>query len=180
MLCIERRGCTRMGLDISAHSKIKKVEQELTEDELFDGDYIMIYNHPDFADRASTLEDGSVYEGTSEYYSFRAGSYSGYGDWREKLAKLAGYPLTEQESMSLHSRSFSESAWTATSGPFWELIYFSDCEGILDSKTCLKLLEDFKEYERYALLEDLSFYNKYQEWMEALEIGANDGLVRFF
>jgi hypothetical protein len=81
---------------------------------------------------------GKIYR-FDETDGFRAGSYGGYNQWRDELAKLAGYPPHPREKHSLHQSSACE----VQSGPFWELLTFSDCEGTIGPKIATKLAKDF-------------------------------------
>ena len=79
-----------MGLDISAVSELKRVElpegMEPWSDEYYDWENELGYQlwtfRPNtwFEKQSTGLEDGA-YDATGEGYSFRAGSYSGYGMW---------------------------------------------------------------------------------------------------
>lgn len=137
-----------MGLDITAYSKLIKAA-DITLDE--DGEpsledwrtHTKTWIHPDWPERGIGLEDNTWYT-YGQSMGFRAGSYSGYNDWRERLAKLAGYPATETESASFGSRSLHSAAcWNGANGVFSELIDFSDCEGTLGPEVSKKLLSDF-------------------------------------
>jgi hypothetical protein len=73
-----------------------------------------------------------------------------------------------------------EAAWQCEFGPFIELIHFSDCEGVINSKISKKLLADFELYEEQAKKEDEWFYKIYQNFKEAFEIAGNkNGVVIF-
>src|SRR4051812_32381386 len=79
-----------MGLDITAYSKVRFVhdESEQTDacwDEL---DHIHVANEPVFLPRQDSLRTGCyVSDGTDRH--FRAGSYGGYNEWRERLCAFA-------------------------------------------------------------------------------------------
>ena len=72
----------------------------------------------------------------AEQHEFRAGSYSGYNYWRDWLAGISGWGDAEQ-------------CWNSdkTEGPFYELINFSDCEGVIGPKVAAKLARDFAGFE---------------------------------
>src|SRR5216117_1196420 len=113
-----------MGLDITAYRQIKKLDCEVKDGEpigpncqpLDWKEYAHLYSYPPWMDRADGIEDG--YYSFAEAMKFRAGSYSGYNNWRNDLARLAGWKDDEE-------------AWKATEGPFWELINFADNEGVI-------------------------------------------------
>jgi hypothetical protein len=115
-----------------------------------------------------------------EYYGaqrgrFRAGSYGGYNQWRNRLAQLA-LGMTDAE------------VWAKEGvvAAFGELIHFSDCEGTLDCQTCKKLLKDFDDNAGVICKqldmqdeEDRWWWDKYEEWHEAFKAAAKDGRVVF-
>lgn len=171
-----------MGLDISAYRNITKVDcvydadgepiHPVTGDPLeWETDYdTTAYANPDFPGRAEGVEDRAVYK-AAERMGFRAGSYGGYNLWREELAKLAGYES-------------AGAAWGETSGPFWELISFSDCEGTIGPVVSAKLARDFADWDERAKQhvvenDDGWFYAKYQDWRRAFEMAADRGMVSF-
>src|SRR5256885_17238334 len=79
-----------MGLNIPAASKIKWIATDLPDEGSYD-DYFWVGAQPDeFEAQADGLVPG-LYE-TADEMDFRAGSYSGYNEWREQLAEFAGYP----------------------------------------------------------------------------------------
>jgi hypothetical protein len=173
-----------MGLDITAYSKLTKaVDIQLDEDgEPSREDWethTKAWINPDWPERGLGLEHNAWYTYGDEF-GFRAGSYSGYTDWREELAKLAGYPATETESASFGSRSLHSAAcWGGASGPFSELIDFSDCEGTLGPVVSKKLLEDFVTFELAAHAIGGRFFERYAEWKQAFELAADGGMVCF-
>jgi hypothetical protein len=92
--------------------------------------------------------------------NFRAGSYSGYGEWRRWLSTIAPLPA------------------------FAELINFSDCEGVIGSVVASKLAKDFAEYENVALEKAPAndgdwFVGQYRKWRRAFETASVDGAVEF-
>lgn len=179
-----------MGLDISAYSKVKKIDCVFDADgepidseskEPIDYDF-MAYANSDFPDHHEGLEHKAVY--SCDYaHSFRAGSYSGYNAWRECLAKMAGYVAVSVERYGSTSLRHDYGAFNSTEGPFWHLINFSDCEGVIGSVISKKILADFIEHEKAA--ESVTdgpegwFLNLYREWKKAFEMAADDGAVVF-
>src|SRR5256885_10721622 len=76
-----------MGFDITAASKIKWIATDLPDEGSYD-DYFWVGAQPDeFEAQADGLEPG-LYE-TADEIDFRAGSYSGYNEWRGKPAEFA-------------------------------------------------------------------------------------------
>ncbi|SPA44621.1 hypothetical protein [Cupriavidus taiwanensis] len=179
-----------MGLDITAYSNTKRLEgiqfDEDGEPINCDEDYMRVYVNPDFPERASGLEDGKCYTTGDASMHFRAGSYSGYNFWREELARMAGYPTAEYECYGTVKHRHDAGAWAAEAGPFFELICFSDCEGVIGAEVSEKLAKDFAEYDERAKSHVPSvhryegwFYALYQEWRKAFEMAAQNGMVHF-
>jgi hypothetical protein len=180
-----------MGLDITAYRGLTKVEciynaegmplHPETREELVDGiDYhVCVYINPDFPGRASDLEHRAIYKST-EHMGFRAGGYGGYNGWREELAKLAGYPASEQTQYGASRMRHDQAAWDATSGPFWELICFSDCEGAIGTAVSAKLAKDFADHQSKADAHHNDvFRERYALWRSAFELAADGGAVDF-
>lgn len=172
-----------MGLDINAYSKLTfAANQNIDEDDADDDDTLTyLHVHPDFPAQGAGLRTGYyVIEGAT--HSFRAGGYSGYNAWRNQLAKLAGYAAT------LHSdKAGTEptprhdiTAWRSTGGPFFELINFSDCEGVIGPTVSAKLSADFEAFHAQAeALGDADFLEVYAEFRHAFALAANAGAVEF-
>jgi hypothetical protein len=175
-----------MGLDITAYSKVEKVDVEVDEDNrpLDENVYDNYARAWATGKRGQNdqLEDGKFYSG-DEAYGFRAGSYGGYNEWRETLARLAGYPLTPYKGFMGESASHAAACWGGASGPFSELIDFPDNEGCIGAVTSAKLAKDFADFDERAKYfdgdEDGWFYKKYLDWKEAFELAADDGMVQF-
>ena len=182
-----------MGLDIAAYRRATKLDVIFDEDgepldkttlEYVDYD-VRVYANPNFQGREEGVEDRAAYS-AEDRMSFSAGSYMGYGAWREELAKMAGYPKSPVDrgfgdSVATHSGG----AWSAGGGPFWELINFSDCEGVIGPIVSAKLAKDFAEWGDRAKQHDESsglngrFYIRFQSFGEAFEMAADGGLVNF-
>ncbi|WP_455799077.1 hypothetical protein [Acinetobacter baumannii] len=175
-----------MGLSCTAYKKLSQFEgtyddqsdSVLNEDTglvVKDSDYFLPSLNSSFPNHAQELVDGGFYTFEDDYW-FRAGSYSGYNNFREQLAKLAGYPALEGEG---NRHNHSNGAWKAESGPFWELINFSDCEGVIGTTYSKKLLADFKQFDEKAKELGEYFYESYCDWMKAFEFASDDGAVDF-
>ena len=102
--------------------------------------------------------------------NFRAGSYSGFGFWREILAKMHDIELEAMEGFG------GAKEWTEDE-PFYELLNHSDCEGVLTPKQSRELQEDFNQGYSPAKLrklvqnvEDLAYWEeKFSEWKKAIQ-----------
>lgn len=121
-----------MGLDITAWSNLKFSEDQ--DDENYD--LIRIwknYNYPDHCE----LEEGN-WEETPEtrVHSFRAGSYSGYNHFRNILAKCT---------LGVTADTVWEAQDIYMNQPFFNLINFSDCEGVIGPDYSAVLYEDFRD-----------------------------------
>lgn len=152
-----------MGLDVYAYSGIELVDAKHNEDE--DDGEVKFYIEDFFADRAKDIVDEGVYRYETTYH-FGAGSYIGYNMWRNQLAILAGFKS-------------DEAAFEADGGPFWELIHFSDGEGVIGTEVAKKLANDFAQYDEQAQTIDGYFYDRYVNFKTAFELAANNGAVRF-
>lgn len=175
-----------MGLDISAYRSIEKIDCVYDEDgepidpatrECVDYD-ARAYVNPDFPGRADGIEDKGVYR-AKESMGIACGAYSRYNRWRDELAKLAGYPLGSYEQYGHTYHSHAAGAWGVTEGPFWELIYFSDCGGTIGSIASAKLAKDFAEFDERARDVGGYFYDQYQQWRAAFDMAADGGMVLF-
>lgn len=157
-----------MGLDITAYKRLTKVENPQLDE---DGDVLdwenqwrtdgsMRWSEQHWPGRAEGVDFETVYT-FGDSCGFRAGSYSGYNWWRQKLSEFA------------------------EGDAFRELIEFSDCEGVIGSVVSNKLAADFAEFEdqakEYAEKIETGEYwlKKYGEWKEAFEMAADGGAVNF-
>ncbi len=182
-----------MGLDISYYSNLKIVGPKTDEDS--DYDYVIAYNAKCFEYQFGSLKRDYLYEETvnSQYGDFSAGAYSSYNQWRNDLAKMLGYKGAKEVWNDISFDTYKKfnlrkDKLDSISGdivdkvkPFYELINFSDTEGIIGSEISKKLYQDFvdfndtaKSYTNYN-----SFYDKYLEWLEAFKIASENGAVEF-
>lgn len=175
-----------MGLDTTWYRGLKK-----REDVIFDGDgeptnvdqFFRPYVNSEFPGREGGIEHKAIYEYEDAGEGIRR-SYSGYNHWREWLAKLAGYPEQEFEEFGAKRKSHAASTWygPVNNGPFYELINFSDCEGVIGSEAAAKLAKDFAEWDERAKAADQvggMNYDLYQKWRHSFEQAAQNGAVDF-
>jgi hypothetical protein len=107
----------------------------------------------------------------TETYSFRAGSYSGYGRWRRDLAD--------------RFNPYRDNGQPSPEGPFYELLWFADNEGTIGELAAISLLADFRQYEVEYRAAHLGaevgdyFVQKYADWLRACELAADSGLIDF-
>ena len=173
-----------MGLDISYYGNIKKINCHFNADgEPIDKETgqeiersVMFWVAPGFEDRSQDIEIGSAYS-YDDAGSFYAGAYSSYNRWRESLARLAGYPLTEYDGQERADAS----AWAGKCEgmPFVYLVNFSDCEGVTSSKFCSILAKDFCDFDDRAKQHGDGFYKLYSLFLEAFNVAKNNGAVKF-
>lgn len=159
-----------MGLDITAYKNLKVVENpELDEygdiknwrTEWTPGES-MKWSEEHFPGRGEGVDPDKFYT-WEKSFSFRAGSYSGYGWWRRKLEEFKG-----------------DSA-------FQELINFADNEGTIGPVVSKKLAEDFNEHAGAAIEFALTslgdawevWIELYDEWKTAFEMASENGAVNF-
>ena len=140
-----------MGLDVDAYYGLTKrdhlfdangepVDRKTGED--LEGDWVMFYTTHGFPNREGSIVGNVAYSYTDSDDVLSMG-YGRFNVWREKLAEIAGWPLSSYNQYGRDWPSHAASAWDVTEGPLWELIFFSDCEGVLGPETCKKLAADF-------------------------------------
>ena len=204
-----------MGLDISAVSKLEPIEVpediEKWSDEWYDweseigGDVYNVYSMDAFPEQSEGLEDGAYISRDGEHTSFRAGSYSGYGTWREWMASAVMQGI-------LNKTGGATAMWHSSdegdySLPFMDIINFSDSEGMIGTVASKRLYNDFRRYEndimdwmdhQYLTQTPMSqsswrdeedkpldkgdfewFQRQYQEWKNAFRIASDNGVVMF-
>lgn len=162
-----------MGLDITAYESVDFVRPRVDGEEEREGE-IYLYSDDHFRDRADGLADG-IYQIAGKHLHVRAGSYSGYNEWRDQLARMIG--------------TTADRVFAGDDKPidFYELINFSDCEGFIGPKTCAKLAADFAKHHDRAVQHGKSFNDmdywigKYHQWSDAFALAASmgKGIVEF-
>ena len=203
-----------MGLDIHVYKNVRKVTDPVVLEKIqsceegpregaFELGYRVPYINEHFESRAEGLEPNMPYEYAEDLH-FRAGSYSGYGAWREQLAEFVG--ITNIRGFWGRCEVMEEQG-VEPDVPFWQLLHFSDCEGAIGPVVCRKLAKDFADWEeraeKYAReiheasdiyanghypfeeaiehswnSEGAYFWKKYQEWKSAFE-NAVEGWLEF-
>ncbi|MEJ5127657.1 hypothetical protein WH367_16570 [Comamonas sp. MYb21] len=176
-----------MGIDITAYSKVKKLDCNYDDDgepvskatgEPVDFGFLANVN-TDFPGRNGSLEAGAAYDFEKRVVGMDCG-YGAYNGWRNQLAALAGWPAVEYKRYSTVELRHDAAAWAASEGPFWELITFTDCDGIIGAEVAAKLHKDFKQFaEKAAQHDDEWFRENYASMSAAFELAADEGAVRF-
>jgi len=111
------------------------------------------------------------------HVSFRAGSYSGFDEFRHWLARGLGFNLEDYWFGKIKVRT-----------PFRPLLMHSDCDGYLTPKQCKKMIEPMREFIKARkkklknpwnvilgeVDEDYEAYllSKCKMWLEAFEHSA--------
>ena len=174
-----------MGLDCTAYSHLELLPD--VNDDWDDENRIHAFAYAGFERSTRGLADhdvknerwGHTFIACRDYspteatktYGWQAGSYSGYGAFRRALAALNG-----------HS---AEDYWhedVPESEPFYELVNFADNEGCIGPEAASDLLADFEQHRdqfHKAHAEHPWFPSTYDEWITALRLAADEGLVRF-
>jgi hypothetical protein len=173
-----------MGLDVTAYSKVEFLEAmdaEAWEEKYWMNEKDMpfrtaIAHHWEscYADRAAPIIEGGVYRINGDEVDVHGGSYTGYNEWRDWLSRtMLGVP----------ARAVWENEEIYKGRPFYELINFSDCEGIIGSVVAAKLAADFETHqapaEHYGQRDDGWYAKKYREWRKAFTLAADGGFVMF-
>jgi hypothetical protein len=162
-----------MGLDVRVLVNLRRIERELTDEELEDEE-IVVLNNPYLKERGGNVPEGNYFY--ERHPSFRAGSYSGYGAWRRSLSHLM---------LNVAPETIWDKPEDFKGKPFVELINFSDCEGYLGTDVCAKLAKDFEDHRgkvpaKTGNWEEDYFAEKYETWAKSLKLVAeNNGVLDF-
>lgn len=197
-----------MGLDISAYEFLEFDRSVFSDDtsnvnyldELYDKglNAVLIEDSDNHYNRLGGMKPG-IYQPKYPqlgHLHFRAGSYGTYNGWRNTLSEVMC-------GMS------AQDLWEDPEGsnyPFYELIHFSDCEGVIAGQVAEKLADDFSNHFYKAIQyaanfhypahpedseEDIkasqedakeeaeTFLYKYVKWMVAFQMASNSGAVIF-
>lgn len=181
-----------MGLDITAYSKLRAVGLHTEETWCDNEDHIGAFAYASFPASfeglpilgtktagGCTFFEGGCYEPTdgTKTLDFPAGSYLGYGLWREDLARQFNPARVHRDELPAHMDEPDPEL------PFYELIWFADDEGCIGELAAANLLADFEahagRYSPGAGLYSGGWREKYHDWTEAFRLAADGGLVRF-
>lgn len=168
-----------MSVQITGYRGLERITDEQADNETR---LVHVYRIAEFIDRCDDVEDGFYrYAEASDGADL---SYGGYNRMRDTLAHFAGYPAHPHPVDPMHT--FSETAWEATEGPFWELINFSDSEGALGTATCKKLAADFAQFQEKFddgmgrfWAPDSPFARFYADMRAMFELASDGGVVVF-
>jgi hypothetical protein len=154
-----------MGLDVYAFANAHRIgESGCAGDD--DPTVTSILISRDFPKHAQGLTDGE-YRFTERRHGVGLG-YGRYNDWRDSLARFAGFNSASQV--------WKECPLT---GDFVELINFTDCDGTIGHKLCVKLYNDFRRNavraESYATEEWRTYY---KDFLAIFKFAAeNNGII---
>jgi hypothetical protein len=162
-----------MGLDIVVYETVQlcPLVHEYQE-ACWGAGHIHVYEQG-FPQSSRGLILGRCYLSMGDDYSFRAGSYSGYGEFRRQLCLAANQ--VEPEQMWANPDLFKDQ-------PFFELINFYDNEGSIGPEACADLAMDFVDHRDTVLpvLDEIGWFGtSYKEWEKAFTTTAGSGLVYF-
>jgi hypothetical protein len=171
-----------MGVSIRAYNNIRKSDYVLPEDEEDTPDGIVkLVALARWPRQSAGIVDQGMYS-YATMISERIGSYPGYSSFRNLLAQIAEYSLLDDDRYP-----YQAAACYASEGPFQELLSFSDCSGTINNEVVVKLLADFRKYEKE--IADLSqtwillqggypdFKETYSKIMGLLEHAKEDGVI---
>lgn len=164
-----------MGLTITAYNGLSVASDEAHN--------VLNFNIPQsFREQAEDINEFDSYSYKEKMSGVRC-SYSTYNAFRELIAKLAGYPkMSYKETASSVTVKYAHAAgaWDVSRGPFWELINFSDCEGIIGPKTSAKLVKDFDKFKNELSKDEFSnpsFVQFYNELRNLFDFASKSGVV---
>ena len=160
-----------MGLDVTVYRWLEPAPNAKLDDDGFpeDRNVIKVSANSAFEGRAAPLANDALYKVHDwNKFGFRAGSYGGYNAWRTELAQLAGFK---------GDKDFWDNA--PDDAPFYELINFSDCEGVIGSEAATALLSDFNAFAAQAAERGGWFQRMYVHWHLAMIFAAEDGAIDF-
>jgi len=156
-----------MGLDITAYNEVKVVKDA-------EPQYYFYKN----GEQSNMPElEGEVEMEFLEEFDFRAGSYEGYNQFRNYLCKTIN-SISDSELWELVDNK-DESVKKL---PFYYLINFSDCEGYIGTSYCEILYKDFLENKDVFIknTDHERIINTYNNFLQAFEIGKQNGVVNFY
>lgn len=172
-----------MGLDIIAYKELTVIEpKRYNPDTMWRPGESMIWSETHFKGRGEGIEPLAYYK-WNDLFHFRAGTYSGYNEWREKLDKFRQYLMQQASEQS--NETFTDQVKDADGHMFMELIDFADNEGVIGPVVSKKLHHDFKVNEKQAqtyakTIENGDYWlEKYALWQKAFDYAKDDGAVEF-
>lgn len=173
-----------MGLDITSCSRIAFVEllyaaadweARYVEDEEMPADIFCLVNDPEYTLQPLHIPESgtAVYRIAREVWQFRVGPYSYYNEWRRQLCAMATGMTPKQVWQTNHTE-------TTRALPFYSLIDFSDCCGVIGLYTSRVLSEQFAQFQpKVDVVPDTDFRELYADFRRAFELALEQGVVIF-
>jgi hypothetical protein len=160
-----------MGLDVTYSSGIERAQDDEHDLDL-DAAGTWLENDAAFTERGDGIAPGRYLLNGDEAGGFRAGSYSGYNDWRMALC---------QAIHGCDPRFVWDDPEPWAGRPFFELVQFTDCDGFIGPRTSAKLERDFLGYRETfrAAVEESWMLEVYDEFTAAFGAAARGGVVVF-
>ena len=157
-----------MGLSVRVYQNLEFISEE----ELDEYDVRVFVPEGGFENRIKYLPEG-FYKGKKVFNGVDYG-YSSHGIFRQELA----YNFINKNIIGEGGKIIWEKLKEGM--PFYELIWFSDCEGCIDHVTSRKLYKDFSSTLNRArlVLKEYSFDN-YLLWLNSFKQGMINGVVVF-
>lgn len=183
-----------MGLDVTAHEILTPIPGSHSQsctmdpDEAWESGHHHVFVHQDFpksfagfthteAGQHNWIVGTECYQASGEPLKWRAGSYSGYGDFRESLAAYVGV-------QDIYKVWDSPEQYEEI--PFFEIIHFADNEGWIGPSACARLAADFEQHkDAYLALRVGEWFQhrywseKYSAFLDGFKLAAHTGGVNF-
>lgn len=169
-----------MGLDITAYQNVEFVKPEEEPGEVYEQDdagqpVVKLLPDTEFKAQMDGLVPG-FYRVSGNSFGFKAGSYIWYGGWREWLANQVGASFWKRTAMAWAHPTPLQPIQKIHA--FYELVWFSDCEGTIGPETCRKLAGDFAYYDN-KVQGDEQQMRLYRNFERAFVLAAGSGAVSF-
>lgn len=163
-----------MGLCIEAYRRLvlARDERDLAAD-YDDDDEVWVLANDCFPGREAPLKDGATYTHGGELLGLCI-AYSDYRRWRTELATLVGQVVPQCVEAEMGSLAEPAERW-----PFYELVYFSSEYGTLGTDACVKLAQDFREWDSRASQVGGQFYWRYEGMRDACAFASDGGCMTF-
>lgn len=158
-----------MGLDVSAYRQVLKVDCVGPNE--YECGHAYLCPNEDFPGQADGMQPGCyVFAQRSRYEQEVSRSYTGYGLWLEWLAETV---------LGFSANAIWKDPERFVGSPFFELINFSDCEGIIGPVTSAKLAMDFVSHREWVEAADQEARTTYEKFAQLFAIAADSGAVQF-
>lgn len=181
-----------MGLDIRLYTEVKLAESKdkithedgmwgYVEDLECEVNLVVLQGNEHFKNHFMGADGVYYYK---DHHTVISMSYGGYSRFRNALAKAAGYEKATRAELydagmdDNYPLLYQAKVWCQSGGVLWELINFSDCEGVIDHSTCKKIYGDLQMLD-IALIEE-NYLSKYYDLMSACKVASESNGVLVF